>query len=137
MADLSSIIVKFVQSMVTQDVALSAFLVVVEMLMDAEFICPCDTSSFYANALVFGSSMIIFLLIVYIKMVQYKKLDNCRDCICRVLSVLISGVFGVLVWFCVVSFEGHYYVCIKSSWNGTWTRNSAERTPQMVPTFTR
>ena len=80
MATLSSIIVKFAQDKVTQDVALSAFLLVVEMVMDAEFICLCDTSSFYANALVFGSSMIIFLLIVYIKMVQYKKLEKCSDC---------------------------------------------------------
>ena len=128
MATLSSIIVKFVQSMVTQDVALSAFLVVVEMLMDAEFICPCDTSSFYAYAFVFGSSTIIFFLIVYVKMVQYKKLEKCSDCIWCVFGVLTSGVLVVLVWFCVVSFDGHYYVCMKSSWNGTWTSHSGDVT---------
>ena len=118
----------FAKSMVKEDVALSLLLVVMEKLMETEFICPCDASLFYYNTLVICSSTIIFCLIVHIKMDQYKKLTECCDCgnILRLSGVLISGVLTVFLWLFVLSYDGQYYVCKMTYWNGTWTDNPAK-----------
>ena len=122
-------IVEVVKPIVQADIALSLFLIVVEKLMETEFICPCNSSNnFVSNVLLSCSSLIILFATVFIKMDQYKKLEKCCDCsnILRLFGVLLSVVLVVLLWLFVLFFDGHYYVCKRSSWDGTWKVNSTD-----------
>ena len=131
-------IVEVVKPIVQADIALSLFLIVVEKLMETEFICPCNSSNnFVTNVLFSCSSFIIFFAMLYIKFYQNrqlkedneKKTDKDKEGFCshwRWLGVFLSGVLVVFLWLFVLFFDGHYYVCKMSSWNGTWISNSTD-----------
>ena len=118
----------FVKPLVTADIALGKLLIVLEKMMDTEFICPCDSNSnYFTNVLVAFASTIIFWVTLYIKRHQFKNLKERCDCNCflRLAGVSLSLLLIVLLWLFVLFFNGHYYVCKMSDWNGTWTDNPA------------
>ena len=114
------------KSMVQDDVALTLVFVVMEKLMETEFICPCDASNLHHDTLVICSSLIIHCLLVHMKCSLYKKLKDSIDNTCFCLShTMLSMLLFVLLWLFVLSYDGQYYVCQKTNWNGTWTENPA------------
>ena len=96
--------------------------------METEFICPCNSSNnFVTNVLFSCSSFIIFFAMLYIKFYQNRQLkEDKADFGCCMFAVFLSGVLVVFLWLFVLFFNGHYYVCKMSDWNGTWTDNPAK-----------
>ena len=109
-------IVEVVKPIVQADIALSLFLIVVEKLMETEFICPCNSSNnFVTNVLFSCSSFIIFFAMLYIKFYQNRQLkEDKADFGCCMFAVFLSGVLVVLFWFFVLFFDGNY-LCKMSS----------------------
>ena len=102
------------KSMVTQDVALNVFILVVQKMMETEFICPCDTSNNFSQMACGLFKFIIFFGILYIS--QYRQLkEDEADLCCCMFAVFLSGVLVVLFWLFVLFFDGNYYVCKMTS----------------------
>lgn len=116
------------------DVLLSVMVVGMEKLIEGDFICHCgDNNHSTVVGLLTCSSIIISSLTVLIQLPRYKKLLTCpfRCTSTRLLGllqfiagVLLSLAISLLTWLTVWYYDGHYYVCQQSHWNGTWSVNS-------------
>ena len=139
--------------LITVDIPLSVHLILKAKLMDTEFVCLCNsnndfllrcTCDFFKHNHLLGHSVHQNVSVQEPEGVV--GLQSClaawRMCVCVCAWwVCVSVCVCVCVCVCANN-HGDWspqinYVCKMGYWNGTWTRNSAERTPQMVPTFTR
>lgn len=115
-------------SIVKTDALLAMTIIVVEkLLLETEFTCPCQgNNGFKCDGLIAGSSLIIVFVVIAIQIPHYKKLQECCECTifsCAV-GICLSAAIAVLTWLTVWFFDGHYYVCRMSSWEGKWNETS-------------
>ncbi|KAG5267856.1 hypothetical protein AALO_G00226660 [Alosa alosa] len=107
------------------DAFLIVVIVVIERLLEKEFNCPCNqNNAFFCNVLVACSSLIFVSLTVLIQIPHYKKLQKCCDCSLFncLFGICLSALISVFSWYITWYFDGHYYVCKMSTWDGVWTK---------------
>ncbi|XP_057181854.1 uncharacterized protein LOC130548841 [Triplophysa rosa] len=112
---------------------LSCLLIGLEALMDVEFSCPCriEWNHALSNLVIIAPACFAFVLIfLWLRPCGCKvKSWNCdRECLCdetsresvkRFLHCLIPPV----VWFFLVLYDGNYYACSQTDWNGVYVHD--------------
>lgn len=117
-------------SIVKTDALLAITIVVIEkLLLEKEFTCPCrGNNGFICDGLIAGSSLIIVFVVIVIQIPHYKKLQECCECsfFNCLLGICLSATIAVLTWLTVWFFDGHYYVCRMTYWEGKWNDTSLQ-----------
>lgn len=118
---------EFASPILKADAFFALFLVGTEKLLEKEFTCPCSLSNrFFCYGLLVSSSFVIVFFTTLIQIRHYRKLQ--KRCPCHffdcLLGICLSAIISLSTWLTVWYFDGHYYVCKRSTWEGVWTENS-------------
>ncbi|XP_020312367.1 calcium homeostasis modulator protein 6 [Oncorhynchus kisutch] len=115
---------KLLKKHVVSNVGCIFILLGLEKLVEMEFRCPCDPKW---NRLFTSTFFILPAITAF--MMMLKILGPGCNKVCKGALVYLSSLIPALVWLVILFFDGQYFACVKSNWNGTFVI-SKEDTPR-------
>lgn len=112
----------------TSNVMFSFLMVILEKLVDMEFVCPCKM--WCENALFVSAFFILPAILAFIMMINLEN-DNIASgekCFKKLCKVLGKGncIIPAVAWIIILLFDGRYIVCGMTYWPGRYeTPNKA------------
>lgn len=90
-----------------------------EKLLETEFVCSCKTNNFLTCSFFVLCSTTIFIVFACAIIGCSMKEKTCVS----IMALLLP----LLTWTVTITYEGNYYACLKSDWEGDWTTNLDSR----------
>ncbi|XP_071271957.1 uncharacterized protein [Salvelinus alpinus] len=100
-------------------VVCSFVLLGLEKIVEMEFRCPCDPkrNKLFTSAFFILPAITAFVVMIIVQGPTCKQV--CKRA-CKGALVYLSSLIPPLVWLIILFFDGQYFACAKSNWNGTF-----------------
>ncbi|XP_029615278.1 calcium homeostasis modulator protein 6 [Salmo trutta] len=106
---------KLLKKHVVSNVGCIFILLGLEKIVEMEYRCPCDPKW---NSLFTSTFFILPAVIAFMVMLKVQG-PRCNN-MCKGVLVYLSSLIPPLVWLVILFFDGQYFACAKSNWNGTF-----------------